>query len=50
MIGRIKRKVNEVIFRFKLRKALQEESDECLRWTLEEVRKEIERRNAKKCK
>ena len=48
MIGQIKRKVNEVKFRFKLKQALQEENNECLYWTLDEVKKEIERRNRKK--
>lgn len=47
MIGQIKRKVNEVKFRFNLKAALQSENDECLKWTLEEVKKEIERRNKK---
>ena len=48
MIGKVKRKVNEVKFRFKLKLALQSENDECLKWTLDEVKKEIERRNKKK--
>lgn len=45
MIGQLKRKVSEIKFRNKLKIALQSESDECLKWTLEEVKKEIERRN-----
>lgn len=48
MIGRIKRKVSEFKFRNNLKNALQQESTECLYWTLEETKKEIERRNKKK--
>ena len=48
MIGQLKRKVNEIKFRNKLKIALQSESDECLKWTLDETKKEIERRNKKR--
>lgn len=48
MIGKLKRQVSQWKFKLNLRKALEAESDECLRWTLEEVRREIDRRNVKK--
>lgn len=47
MIGKVKRKVNQWKFKLNLRRALEEESDECLMWTLAEVKREIERRNKK---
>lgn len=40
--------LTQLKFRLKLRKALQNETDECLKITLEETRKEVERRNKKK--
>lgn len=48
MFGRIKKVVNETKYRMKLRSALQESTREQLQITLEEVKKEIERRNRKK--
>ena len=43
-----KKSLTELAFRMRLRKALQNETDECLKITLEETKKEIERRNKKK--
>lgn len=48
MVGRIKRKISMLKFKLKLRKALEEETDECLYWTLEEVKREINIRNNRK--
>lgn len=47
MLG-IKRKINETKFRFNLRKALSEETKEALEITLQEVKREIERRRKNK--
>lgn len=47
MLGQLKRTISETKFRIKLRNSLQQETDECLKITLEEVKKEIERRNRK---
>lgn len=48
MLG-LKKGIQEIKYRMKLRKALSNETDECLKITLEEVKKEIERRN-RQCK
>lgn len=45
----LKKGMQTLAFRMKLRRALQNETDECLHITLEETKKEIERRNKKKC-
>ena len=50
MIGRVKRKVSQLKFKFNLRKALEQETDECLLWTLEEVKREINLRSQRKKK
>lgn len=49
MLG-LKKQVHITMYRMKLRKALSNETDECLAITLEEVRKEINRRNERKKK
>ena len=45
MLGQIRKKISETKFRIKLRNSLQQETNECLRITLEETKKEIARRN-----
>ena len=47
MLG-IKRKINETKFRWNLRKALAEETREALQITLEEVKREIDKRRKNK--
>ena len=47
MLG-LKKQIEITKYRMKLRKALSNETDECLKITLEEVKKEIERRNKRK--
>lgn len=47
MTGRIKNSLSMLKYRLKIRNALQAESIECLRITLEESKREIERRNKK---
>ena len=47
MLG-LKKGLTEMRYRLKLRNALTNETDECLKITLEEVKKEINRRNKKK--
>jgi len=42
--------IKETAFRMKLRKALSNETKECLEITLDEVKREIERRNKRKIK
>ena len=42
-----KKSLTTLAFRMKLRRALQNETQECLMITLEETKKEIERRNKK---
>lgn len=47
MIGKLKNSLSMLKYRLKIRNALQSETMECLKITLEETRKEIERRNSK---
>ena len=44
MLG-VKKSIKEIAFRMRLRKALSNETKECLEITLDEVKREIERRN-----
>lgn len=48
MIGKLKRQFNETKYRLNLRNTLQQSDIEQLRITLDEVKKELERRNKKK--
>lgn len=47
-MGILKRKLQEIDFRMKLRKSLQEETIELVKITFEESKKELERRQKKK--
>lgn len=47
-MGKIKRKINELAFRLKLRKSLGQETIELVRITYEEACRELDRRNKKK--
>lgn len=47
MLGQLRKTISETKFRIKLRNSLQQETDECLRITLDETKREIERRNKK---
>lgn len=48
MIGNLKSKIQNTAYRLKIRNAVQQISREQLQINLEEVKKEIERRNKKK--
>lgn len=47
MIGRIKKKIAETSYAMKFRETIQQQTDELVRITYKEVKKELERRKIK---
>ena len=43
----LKKKINETIYRMRLRKSLSDETDECLKITYEETKRMCEKRKIK---